>query len=194
MHLQHGEFQLLKLLIHFLKYLCHFNLLYKILSYAVFIEKLSFLLYFWVYNLIITFPPCLSSLQILPYTSPISSKSIVSSLTNCYWMHICIWIYIGITKYNLSSPCNVACMHIFRANHLALDSQLVCSSVGGPPLLLPDLFSISLYPQVSIVFTLKQENFSCNRDHYRKPEPINMQSCGAHLVDSLDTSTEHSCV
>jgi hypothetical protein len=41
----------------------------------------------------------------------------------------CIYVYefIYISKYILLSLYNVTCMYIFRANHLVLDKQLVCS-------------------------------------------------------------------
>lgn len=42
-------------------------------------------------------------------------------------MYICILIYIP--KYNLFSLHNVACMYVFRPDHLAMDKQLVCSSL-----------------------------------------------------------------
>lgn len=43
--------------------------------------------------------------------------------TNCSCMHICLHIYIP--KYNLFSSYNVISMYAFRADHLALDNQLV---------------------------------------------------------------------
>lgn len=35
-----------------------------------------------------------------------------------------------IPKCNLFGSYNATCLHVFRADHLALDSQLVCSSLG----------------------------------------------------------------
>lgn len=43
--------------------------------------------------------------------------------TNCYCRHTCIFMYHP--KYSMFSPYNVTCMYIYRANNLALDSQLV---------------------------------------------------------------------
>lgn len=39
-------------------------------------------------------------------------------------------IYIHIPKYNLLSFSTVVCMCVFRADHLALDNQLLGSSLG----------------------------------------------------------------
>jgi hypothetical protein len=46
-------------------------------------------------------------------------------------MCICICIYIYTPKYNLLSSYTVSCMHVFRADHLSPDNQLVCSSWEG---------------------------------------------------------------
>lgn len=43
---------------------------------------------------------------------------------------------------------NVTCVCVFRANHLALGSQLVCSSLRGTSSFIPD------FPQLPIVLCL----------------------------------------
>ena len=50
------------------------------------------------------------------------------SLIIIAFIYICIYMYIP--KYSLLSPCDVTCMFVSRADHLALDNQLVCSSLG----------------------------------------------------------------
>lgn len=68
---------------------------------------LSFL-YFWDYNVILTFPPCLSSLQSFPlYPSLLIFKFMASTFIDCYCMcmytYICICaIYTHITNTQLS--------------------------------------------------------------------------------------------
>lgn len=42
---------------------------------------------------------------------------------------ICMYVDIDILKYNLFSPYNASYMCVFRVAHLALDNQLVCSSM-----------------------------------------------------------------
>lgn len=59
-----------------------------------------------------------------------SFKSMASFFVSCYRMHICIGMYIYIPIYNLLSPHDVTCMHVFRADHLARDNQPVCSPPG----------------------------------------------------------------
>lgn len=44
-------------------------------------------------------------------------------------MSISMIMYMYILKYNLLSPYNINCMHMFKADLLALDNQLVCSSM-----------------------------------------------------------------
>lgn len=45
-------------------------------------------------------------------------------------MHIYTYIYIHMSKYNMLSLYNVTCMCIFMDDYLALDRQLMCSSLG----------------------------------------------------------------
>jgi hypothetical protein len=46
------------------------------------------------------------------------------------------------------SPYNVACMYVFRDDHLAMDKQLVCSSLGIAPNFpqLPEVPCVGLRP------------------------------------------------
>lgn len=61
---------------------------------------------------------------------------------HCYCIYICICLYMHIHKYNLFRPYNIICIYVFRADSLALDNQLVCSSLGNttsPTHILPQL-------------------------------------------------------
>ena len=98
---------------------------------------LIFVFYFWDYNIITTFAPFLSSQQTFSHT--------------CLWYLSTIYIYIYIyntyiynPKYNLFSLYNVICMYGFWADILALDNQLVCSSLGKTTM--PNVS----FPQLSI--------------------------------------------
>lgn len=51
----------------------------------------------------------------------------VFSLIVVTCMSICTCIYV--TKFSLSNLCNLTYMHVFRANHLVFNEQLVCSSL-----------------------------------------------------------------
>lgn len=89
----------------------------------------SFLFYFWdyfdIFNYEISpFPFLSSNLHRL-----VSFKFMVSFLflTNCYCMHICICVYS--TQYNQLNLHN-ATWYVFRADYLALENQLECSSLG----------------------------------------------------------------
>ena len=62
-------------------------------------------------------------------------------------MHICIDIYIS--KYNLSSLYNATCMYVFRADRLALGSQLVCSLSGKTTSPTP------VFPQLPVVLRVE---------------------------------------
>lgn len=80
--------------------------------------------------------PPLCSLQTLPYIlfhSPPKAWSFFFINYYCIYIyiHICICLYRYILKYNLLSPYNVTCMCVFRTDCLALDNQLVCSSLGN---------------------------------------------------------------
>lgn len=61
-----------------------------------------------------------------------------SFITNCYCVHMCIH------KYNPLSLYTVACMHVFRDDHLAV-YQLVCSSLGKTNSQAP------IFPQLPVV-------------------------------------------
>lgn len=50
------------------------------------------------------------------------------------YIHTCVCVYI--LKYNLLSLYNVTCVHVFRADHLVLVNQLVCSPLEKTVLLL----------------------------------------------------------
>lgn len=56
-------------------------------------------------------------------------------LIKLYCMSTCVHIFIP--KYNLFSLYKVPCMYVFTADHLVLDSQLVCCSWGRLGLLFP---------------------------------------------------------
>jgi hypothetical protein len=62
-------------------------------------------------------------------------------------LHICICTYTYSSESNLLSclyVCCVTCIYVFRANHLALGNQLVCSLPwGGPPLSLSQISSMA---------------------------------------------------
>lgn len=58
-----------------------------------------------------------------------SFKSMASLFIHCCLIHIFIYIYTPIHKYNFLNLCNVICIYVFRTDHLA-DSQLMCSSLG----------------------------------------------------------------
>lgn len=60
---------------------------------------------------------------------------------------ICVYVYRHIPKYNLFSPHNVTFMHVFRAEHLVLDKQLVCSSLWKTSSLAPS------FPQFKLLYT-----------------------------------------
>lgn len=61
------------------------------------------------------------SLITLPVYSLTFFQNHVSSSLNCCYMHI--WIFIHMSKPNLSSVLTVTCMHIFRSDHLVLANQ-----------------------------------------------------------------------
>lgn len=63
------------------------------------------------------------------------------------YVYVCIYVcvYILVPKYVLSSTYNVTCMYIFRAGHLALGNQLVCSSLWEIA------FPTPSFPQLPIV-------------------------------------------
>ena len=62
-------------------------------------------------------------------------------------MHLCIYKHNPI--YNLLSLYNVPCMYVFRADCLALDKQLVSSSLGKT---IPPTLSMSYLPLVLCVW------------------------------------------
>lgn len=66
-----------------------------------------------------------------------------------FYVITCMYVYVyrHIPKYNLFSPRNVTCMYVFRAEHLALDKQLVCSSLGKTSSLAPS------FPQFKLLYT-----------------------------------------
>lgn len=53
-----------------------------------------------------------------------------SFVINYYSTHISICIYMSIPQYSLSNAYNVTCIYVFRADHLVLDNQWVCSFLG----------------------------------------------------------------
>lgn len=63
------------------------------------------------------------------YSSLISLKY-MAFFINYYRTHISICMYICIPQYNLSSPYNVTCIYVFRADRLVLENELVCFSLG----------------------------------------------------------------
>lgn len=68
-----------------------------------------------------------------------------------------MYTYI-IHKYKMLSPYNVACVDVYKYNHLAQDNQLVCSSLGSLFLLLPAFLSFysslcNVETSLSIFFT-----------------------------------------
>jgi hypothetical protein len=70
----------------------------------------------------------------LPLNHPIypfpSFRFVNSCFIACYWTHVCIYMYVYIPNHNLMSPYNVSSVYVFRADHLVLDNQLVCFSLG----------------------------------------------------------------
>lgn len=68
--------------------------------------------------------PFLSSLWTLPGTLPCSLSNSLkeASSFHCFYIHLCMCIYIP--KYNI-----LPCMRVFRADHLGLYNQLVCSLI-----------------------------------------------------------------
>lgn len=87
------------------------------------------IVYFCGFIPITTYLPSLSFLQ----TFPCNPSNYLSSpwpllFINCYCMHTCICLCIHIPKCNLLSPYSVSWTYVFRASHLSLRNQLVCSS------------------------------------------------------------------
>lgn len=89
----------------------HFCFIFEIILYIIFSNKIS------------PFPFLSPNLRLR-----VSFKFMVLFflfLTNCYCMHIYMFIYS--TKYNLFNLHTATCMCVFRADYLALENQLVCS-------------------------------------------------------------------
>lgn len=57
---------------------------------------------------------------------PVFLKLMVLFCTSCYCIHLYVYILLNAT---CIKQYNTACIHIFRAGHLALNKQLVCSSL-----------------------------------------------------------------
>lgn len=91
-------------------------------------ERCHMFLSNWFEIIIIRCPSSLFSLQSLPFIPPHCCSNRWLFFTNCYCMLICIYTYI--LKHNLFSLYIVNPMYIFKTDHLALDNQLMCSSLG----------------------------------------------------------------
>lgn len=57
-------------------------------------------------------------------------------------------------NYNLLTPSNVTCVYVFRAGHLALDNQLMSSSLAEDHLSCSQLFSVAYGSMVVLAFSL----------------------------------------
>lgn len=63
-------------------------------------------------------------------------QATIVSVKKCVYIYICIYTYICVYIHTYTcidiilSPWSVSCMYIFRADHLVLDNQPVCSSMG----------------------------------------------------------------
>lgn len=53
---------------------------------------------------------------------------------------------VCVPKYNVLSVYNVVCMYVFRADHLTLDNQSVCSSLGKATSLAPNFPQLPRVP------------------------------------------------
>jgi hypothetical protein len=89
--------------------------------------------YFWDINKVTTFSfpfPPYTPFWILPWLFS-NYLFFIHYYYICVYIYIYIYIYtytqIYISKYNLLSVYNITCMYVFRANHLVLDNQLMCS-------------------------------------------------------------------
>jgi hypothetical protein len=62
----------------------------------------------------------------------IQTNSLLFFIDGCY-MHVCISMYMYLSNYKLLSPYFVTYQYIPKADHLSLNSQLICSSLWQTP-------------------------------------------------------------
>lgn len=95
------------------------------------VEKSMNLVFKFIYLLRLLYTHIVSSLHFLPPNSYISLLSLFR--IHEYFFKVNCYIYIlnyMIQNHNLLSLCNATPTHVFRANQLVLDYQLVCSFLG----------------------------------------------------------------
>ena len=106
----------------------HIHIIYKVVEISFFFNHIL------LFEIIIQLQrpphphPCLSPLLTSPYTSRSLSHSWAFKKLLPAYMHIYIYKYIP--KHNTLSLNNDTYTYVFRADHLVLDNQLVCSSLG----------------------------------------------------------------
>lgn len=142
-----------------------------------------------MFNLL--FPSLKISLYDRPF-SPLNSQPLYSSIvTACIYL----FTYLYIPKYNLLSPYKVTCMYVFRTDYLALDNQLVCTSLGRAtapvpppaPLLAPPLARALSFTQLPVsLCRYKPMGFPCPQsDTFVDVAPVHLTHIWAAMLIRL---------